>query len=79
MIIYNNVYPKYCLKMKNKKMPINETKDFIFENYYKRIGFSKESSCYSIKRLKKDLMLLSNKLIEKYPILIMKKNSVNHL
>ena len=54
-------------------MPINETKDFIFENYYKRIGFSKESSCYSIKRLKKDSMLLSNKLIEKYPILIMKK------
>ena len=73
MIIYNNVYPKYCLKMKNKMMPINETKDFIFENYYKRIGFSKESSCYSIKRLKKDSMLLSNKLIEKYPILIMKK------
>ena len=73
MIIYNNVYPKYCLKMKNKKIPINETKDFIFENYYKRIGFSKESSCYSIKRLKKDSMLLSNKLIEKYPILIMKK------
>ena len=73
MIIYNNVYPKYCLKMKNKKIPINETKDFIFENYYKRIGFSKENSCYSIKRLKKDSMLLSNKLIEKYPILIMKK------
>ena len=79
MTIYNNAYSKYCLKMKNTKMPINETKDFIFENYYKRIGFSKESSCFSIKRLKKDLMLLSNKLIEKYLILVMKKNSINHL
>ena len=43
-------------------------KDFIFENCYKRIGFSKESSCYSMKRLKeKDLLLHSNKLIENIP------------
>ena len=27
-----------------KKMSINKIKDFIFENYYKRIAFSKESS-----------------------------------
>ena len=32
-----------------KKMSINEIKDFIFENYYKRIGFSKEISYYSVK------------------------------
>ena len=39
-----------------------------FENYYKRIEFSKESSYYSMKRLKrKDLLLLTNKLIEKVP------------
>ena len=25
-----------------KKMSINEMRDFIFESYYKRIGFSKE-------------------------------------
>ena len=48
-----------------KKMSINEIKDFIFENYYKRVGFSKESSCYSMKHLKKkkDFLLLANKLI----------------
>ena len=36
-----------------KNMSINEIKDCIFENYYKRIGFSTESSYYSMKRLKK--------------------------
>ena len=36
-----------------KKMIINEIKDFIFENYYNRIGFSKEINCYPIKPLKK--------------------------
>ena len=34
-------------------MSINEIKDFIFEIYYTRIGFSKESSYYLMKRLKK--------------------------
>ena len=43
-------------------------RDFIFENYYKRIGFSKENSYYSMKHLKKkDLLLLAKKLIEKIP------------
>ena len=47
-------------------MSINETRDFIFENYYKRIGFSKETSYYSVKRLKrKYLLLLTQKLIDK--------------
>ena len=51
-----------------KKMSINEIKDFIFGNYYKRIAFSKESSYYSMKSLKKkDLLLLAKKLIEKIP------------
>ena len=49
-------------------MPVNEIRDFIFENYYKIIGFSKESSYYSMKCLKrKDLLLLANKFIEKVP------------
>ena len=30
-----------------KNMSINKIKDFMFENYYKQIGFSKESSYYS--------------------------------
>ena len=46
-------------------MSVNEIRDFIFEKYYKRIRFSKET--HSIKPLKKDLLLLANKLIEKIP------------
>ena len=49
-------------------MSVNLIKYFLFEKYYKRIGFSKENSYYSIKRVKKkDLLLLANKLIEKMP------------
>ena len=50
-----------------KKMSLNEIRDFIFENYYKQIGFSEENSYHLMKRLKKkkDLLLLANKLIEK--------------
>ena len=50
-------------------MSIDEIGDFIFENYYKRIRFSKRSSYYSMKRLKKkkDLLSLANKLIESIP------------
>ena len=51
-----------------KKMPVNDIRDFIFENSYKRIGFSKENSYCSMKFLKrKDLLLLANKLIERVP------------
>ena len=51
-----------------KMMSVNEIRDFISENYYKRIEFSKEICYYSMKRLKKkDLLLLANKLIEKIP------------
>ena len=68
-----------------EKMSINEIEDFILKNYYKRIGFSKENTCYSVKRLKrKDLLLLVNKLIEKvlnlrnakehYQLFLRKKN-----
>ena len=36
-----------------KKISVNEITNFIFENYYNQIGFSKESSYYSMKRLKR--------------------------
>ena len=62
-----------------KKMSVNEIKDFIFENYYKRIEFSKENSYYSMKRLKKKLLLLANKLIEKIPDPCNAKEHINHL
>ena len=51
-----------------KKMSVNNIRYFIYEKYYKRIGFSKKDSYYSMKCLKgKDLLLLANKLIEKVP------------
>ena len=51
-----------------KNISINEIRDFIFGNYYKRNWFSKENSYSSMKRLKrKDLLLLVNKLIERIP------------
>ena len=51
-----------------KDMNVNEIRDFILENYYKRIGFSIENSYYSIKRLKReDLLLLVTKLTDKKP------------
>ena len=51
-----------------KMVSVNKIRDFIFENYYKRIGFSKESSYYSMKRLKKIYCCsLKNKLAEKVP------------
>ena len=51
-----------------QKVSANEIRDFIFENYYKQIGFSKENSYYSMTHLKtKDLLLLAKKLIEKIP------------
>ena len=36
-----------------KKMTINKLRDFIFERYYKRIGFSKEKSYYAMKNQEK--------------------------
>ena len=51
-----------------KKILVYEIKDFIFENYYKRIVFSKENSSYSMEYLKKKvLLLLENKLVEEIP------------
>ena len=36
-----------------QKMSVDEIRNFIFENCYKRIGFSKEDSYCSMKHLKK--------------------------
>ena len=48
-----------------KKMNANEIIDFIYENYYKRTGFSKEESYCSLKHLQKErLWSLANKLIK---------------
>ena len=77
--IYYNVYAKHCQSY--KKMSVNEIEDFIFETYYKRIGFSNENSYYSMKSLKKEyLFLLTNTLREKkYQILTMLKITINQI
>ena len=38
-----------------KKIPVNEIRDFIFENYYKRTDISKEDSYYSMKHQEKNI------------------------
>ena len=50
-----------------KKISVKKIKEFLSENYYKRIGFSNQNNCYSIKHLKKDFLLPPNKLIERIP------------
>ena len=46
-------------------MSINELRDFIFENYYKRIGLVKEESYYSMKRLKKRFVVACKQINRK--------------
>ena len=36
-------------------MTITELRDFIYKNYYRQIGYTKENSCYSRKRHKKKI------------------------
>ena len=62
-------------------MSVNEIRVFVFENYYKRIGFSKENSYYSMKnqKEKKALQWLAFTLTEKTLILVMLKSTINHL
>ena len=49
-----------------KEMSVNEIRDLIFGNYYKRIEFSKENSYYSMKHQKKKFFF-ATKSIEKIP------------
>ena len=63
-----------------KQMTDNKLIDFIFKNYYKRIGFVKERRYYPINRLnRKDLSLLATKLIKKCLVFAMLKNTIKHL
>ena len=48
-----------------KKMSVNEIRDFIFQNYYKRIAFSKENSYYSMTPLKKKIVVACEKINRK--------------
>ena len=73
----------YILNIANtlKKMTVKELKDFVRENCYKQIEFSKENSYYSMKsqkkKEKKDLLSFTTKLTEKkYLILVKLKNTI---
>ena len=46
-----------------KKIAIKELTDFKYENYYRRIGYTKENRYYSKKRQKKNLLSVDTKLI----------------
>ena len=63
-----------------KKMLVNEIRGFIFGNYYKRIGFSRESGYYSLKHLKQRFIVACEQINrKKYLIFPMLKNTINHL
>ena len=38
-------------------MTIKELRDFIYENYFNRVGFAKENSYYSMKCQKKNTII----------------------
>ena len=70
----------YALKIAStiEKVTVNELRDFVFENYYKRIRFVKERSYYSIKCLKNQyLFQLATKSIEKKQNQIILRNIMN--
>ena len=71
----------YILNIANtlKKMTVKELKDFVRENCYKQIEFTKENSYYSMEsqKKKKDLLSFTTKLTEKkYLILVKLKNTI---
>ena len=50
-----------------KKKSVNEIRDFIFENYYKKFGFLKKTVVILWNALKKDLLSIPNKSMQKIP------------
>ena len=59
-------------------MTVEKIKDFIYENYYRRIGFFQEKSYSSLKHQKKqDSLLLATKLIQKYLVLLILNSTIN--
>ena len=45
-LLYNDVYFEYTQRY--RKMTIKELRDFIYENYCRQTGFTKENSYYSM-------------------------------
>ena len=58
------------------KMTVKEPKDFILENYFRRIRFTKGCSCYLMKHKNtKKFLLLATKVTKKYLMLVMLNNN----
>ena len=51
------------------KVTVKDLREFIFKNYYKRIGFTKRDSYHLLKKAqkKKDLVLFATNLTKKIP------------
>ena len=48
-----------------RKMRVTELRDFIFENYYKTIGYLEGTSYYSMKSMKKIFVVACNQINRK--------------
>ena len=55
-------------------MSVNDIRDFIFENYYKRIGCSKKSSYYSMKEKLMEKVTDPRNAKERYQLYLRKRN-----
>ena len=58
-------------------MTVTELRDFIFENYYKQIGFARANSFYSILIKRKKIYNCLNLNLEKYQMLVIIKEYYN--
>ena len=57
-----------------EKITVNELRDFIFKNYYKRIGFSEEKSSFNETSEEKRSTIVCNYIRENIPDLVMLKD-----
>ena len=58
-------------------MVVKKFKAFIFENYYRGIGFTKENTYYLMKHeTKKDCVRLTTALIKNYLVLVILKSII---
>ena len=60
-----------------KNITVNEIRDLIFENYYKRVGLSKENNYYSMTHQKKRIYIcLQLNHQKKYLILVLLRDII---